>query len=143
MSAPEWEQMRKAGCVPSAGALFPEPPAKAKPIAESRWDDDQRRVVKLAQRVAKMTLALDIQVQIINSPKASTGADYEQARKLLRFNVGRLGKKWFSSPAEQILKLIIHELGHEFGGHISEAYYEGLASIGAKLALCDPRDLLA
>jgi len=73
---------------------------------------------------------------------APTSADYEQARKILRFNAARLGKGWFAGPAEDLLRLVIHELAHEFGGHISEAYYEGLSTLGAKLALCDPQDLL-
>ena len=56
----------------------------------------------------------------------------------MRFNAARLGKNWFSGPTEPIIQIIIHELGHEFGGHISEEYYEGLAKLGAKLALLEP-----
>ena len=96
----------------------------------------------LAKRVARLTLGIDIKVKIISSPDAPTSADYEQARKILRFNAARLGKGWFAGPAEDLLRLVIHELAHEFGGHISEAYYEGLSTLGAKLALCDPQDLL-
>jgi len=142
MSAAEWEQMRKAGCVPSASSLFPEPPASAKAIPSTKWTDAQKKVVALAKRVARLTLGIDIKTKIVSSPDAPTSADYEQARKILRFNVAQLGKEWFTGPTEDILQLIIHELGHEFGGHISEAYYEGLATLGAKLALCDPQDLL-
>lgn len=39
-------------------------------------------------------------------------------------------------------RLVIHELAHEFRGHIGEAYYEGLSTLGAKLALCDPQEIL-
>ena len=56
--------------------------------------------------------------------------------------MSRLGKRWFrrDNLPEQ-LRLIIHELGHEFGGHLEASYYNGLARIGAALALVDPREL--
>ena len=141
MNAGEWEQMRKAGCVPAVSALFPQPKMPEKTVPKSRWTPDQVNVAELARRIAILTLGLEINVQMIRSD-GSTVADYSDVKKLLRFNVTRLGKRWFAGAVETVIQLIVHELGHEFGNHISEAYYEGLSTIGAKLALCEPRDVL-
>ena len=52
-------------------------------------------------------------------------------------------KRWFrpDNLPEQ-LRLIIHEIGHQFGGHLDAAYYNGLARIGAALALAAPEAIL-
>jgi len=142
MSADEWAQMRKAGCVPAVSALFPQPKVPEQIIPKRQWTKAQKRAATLSRRIAELTLGISIRVQMIRSPGASTVADYSKEKKLLRFNAARLGRGWFNSPPEKIVQLIIHELGHEFGNHISEAYYEGLSRIGAKLALYDPQDLL-
>ncbi len=141
MSAAEWEQMRKAGCVPSASVLFPQPKAAEKPIPEKQWTEAQRKVADLTKRIARLTLGLGVTVKMFASD-GPTAADYARETKVLRFNAARLGKAWFSGPLEPVIQIVIHELGHEYGGHISEEYYEGLAKLGAKLALREPKEFL-
>ena len=141
MSAAEWEQMRKAGCVLPVSAIFPDSKAAEEVIPEERWTKAQKKVARLTQRIARLTLSLGITVKMFNSD-GPTAADYASETKVLRFNAARLGKGWFSGPMEPIIQVIIHELGHEYGGHITEAYYDGLARLGAKLALLDPGEFL-
>ena len=52
-------------------------------------------------------------------------------------NVGRLGRRWFDRPPAitwEIESLLIHELGHQRGDHLTEDYYEALCEIGARLS---------
>ena len=56
------------------------------------------------------------------------------AQRQLVFNLTVLGREWFRGPAEEIVDLVIHELGHEIeGNHLSEKYYRALTMIGGKL----------
>jgi hypothetical protein len=140
LSKAEWRAARTSGAIPSSSALFPTNYADYEDVPESDWTDEQRNVVALAKRVATLALGFDVTVGLIRS-KATTGADY--AARHMRFNVSRLGRGWFrpDNLSEQ-LRLIIHELGHQFGGHLDAAYYNGLARIGAALALAAPEAIL-
>ena len=137
MSAAEWEQMRKAEAVPSCSKLFPVVAGPADVVPDSELKDAHRMLAELAKRVAKLTQSNDITVEFIkmkNGPQAS----YDRRSKTLTFNLSRLrGGFWRVGPRPW-LRLIIHELGHQAGGHLDEAYYEELGGIGATLALLDP-----
>ncbi len=140
LSKAEWQTARTSGAIPSSSALFPTSYADYEDTPEPDWTDEQRNVVALAKRVAVLALGFDVTVGLIRS-KATTGADYAAGH--MRFNVSRLGNGWFrpDNLPEQ-LRLIIHELGHQFGGHLDAAYYNGLARIGAALALAAPEAIL-
>jgi len=141
MSKAEWEQMRKARAVPSTESLFQKPAEKAAQLPEKLWNADEKRVVKMAKRIAMLTLGVKIQVQIVESPNATMLADFNPDNMLLRFNMTKLGEEWFGlENIEDVIELIIHELGHHFGNHLTKEYYDGLARIGAKLALTHPQD---
>jgi hypothetical protein len=138
MSRGEWEQFRRAEAVPSATSLFPRLTVAARLVPGSRWTDDQRRVAELAKRVARLTLGINIKVHIIEAPEATTRADYDRDERLLRLNAAHLSDAWFAGPHEDVLALLVHEIGHEGGGHVDEGYYRCLCEIGAKLALTEP-----
>ena len=102
----------------------------------SDWTDGMKEVALLTRRTARLTIGRDVVVQMHRLPK---GTDADYCRGTVSFNVSRLGRVWFHKSNQQAqLRLIIHELGHRFGGHLDEAYYNGLAKIGAKLAVTHP-----
>jgi len=53
-----------------------------------------------------------------------------------------VGKKWFDQgPSEAVNDLLIHELSHEFGSHLTDEFDHALSRLGAKmvaLALAEP-----
>lgn len=54
----------------------------------------------------------------------------------MTFYVSNLGEDWFSDPLkENVINLIIHELGHYGGHHTEVGYHKTLTKIGAKLML--------
>jgi len=139
MSAAEWERMREAEAVPSTAQAFPTQFVESEPVPASEWTDAMRRLVGLTQRVARIGLGVEVAVRFIRSPRADVAATY--GGRCVTFNVSRLGSGFWASDEEQI-RLAAHEVAHEAGGHISEAYYECLARMAARLALAEPREVL-
>lgn len=132
-----WENIREAEALPSAVAVAGETlTADFEPIPAKEWTDDMRRVSRLAQAVADVGLNIPVCVRMIRS-KAGTGADY--AGRTIRFNVQRLGKSWFRPEClEDQIGLIVHEIAHEYGGHLEMGYQQAKDRIAARLALAPP-----
>ncbi len=59
---------------------------------------------------------------------------------MLVFNKSRLGADWFEQGiTEDVLRLRIQELGHEFSAdHLNAQYHEALCRIGARMFLLAP-----
>ena len=135
-----WGHVREAGAVPSSSAVFPTTVADAEDVLESKWTDDMRTLAEFTRRIARLTLNREVRVTFYRST-AGNSADYVLGS--VNYNLSRLSKAWLSGlNREQQLRLIIHELGHRFGGHLDGAYYKGLAKIGATLALLEPSEIL-
>ena len=139
MSAAEWERMREAEAVPSTAQAFSTRFVESEPVPASEWTDAMRRLSHMAQAVADVGLGIAVTVRFIRSPRADIAATY--GGRCVTFNVSRLGTSFWASDEEQI-RLAAHELAHEAGGHISEAYYECLTRMAARLALAEPREVL-
>lgn len=109
-------------------------------ISPEQWTDGMVRVADLTEFIAEACLGIEVNVQMIESPNASIQAQYGD--KTVSFNVSSLSSEWFAEVcSEDQIDLIIHELGHEAGGHLDMSYHEALTRIGARLALMDPREL--
>lgn len=133
--------MKGAEAIEASSQLFPKEFVSGKKIPERDWTSGMRRVAKLAEKVSKLALGFEVIVEMVNSPEASTAAQYGESGKIT-FNVANLGERWFEQETSKVLPLIIHELGHEYGSnHLGEDYYEGLCKIGAKLAMVLPAAL--
>ena len=103
-------------------------------IPESKWTDGMREVADFARRVAEKVLSRQIVVKFCSAPHHIAAASYGPTGELV-FNKLRLGAKWFEQGiTEDVLRLLIHEFGHQYSpDHLSADYHEALCRIGAKL----------
>lgn len=131
MSKEEWENIRKAGAIPSSTDLFGKGFAMATPCEPTT---EMEKVAVLAKKIAKRLLGIDLMVLFIKSLQASEGADF--GNNTLTFNVSRLGNKFFHTPVSQeTIDLICHELGHHAGHHTESKYHKLLTKMAGQLVM--------
>jgi len=147
LSREEWinvkgKRVEGAAIALPAGQLFPTHAPKTAPTdLVTDWTSGMNRVADFCRWLSEELWGEKAAVQFIDSPLASTLADFGSNR--IRFNVGRLGRAWFEGGVQtKVLDLIIHEFGHHYeSNHLDKRYYEALSSIGARavaLALEQP-----
>ena len=131
MSKEEWDNIRKAGAMPSSTDLFGKGTAPSTPCEPTA---QMEKVAILAKKIAKRLLHIDLTVRFIKSPQASECANF--GANTLTFNVSRLGNKFFSQTvSEETINLICHELGHYAGNHTEHAYHELLTKMAGQLTI--------
>lgn len=125
-------------------------------IAEATYPDptpEQKIVADFAIKIAKEFLDLNVKVSFYDSPRATVRADFNQATSEFRFNVAKFTEEeWvlvLYKPSgiqrggvdgrfrikQEMLDLIIHELGHSAGWHYEHAYHDCLTKLGSMLAI--------
>ncbi len=96
-----------------------------------------QRILDYAVVVARNALGVEITARCTNRPQSNAAATYSPDRRVMSFNVGRLGKNWFENPdPESVDALLVHELGHEVydvADHLDRHYYDGLCVVAAKM----------
>jgi hypothetical protein len=130
--------MRKFDLIPSTTELFGKTLVNAERVNPT---DDMIKVSKLAQYIAKQALGLTITTSFIHLPGNAPCATYGNGH--ITFNTAKLSKSWFGGinditnlpGIESILRLVIHEIGHEHGLHVEQSYHEALCRIGAYLTM--------
>jgi hypothetical protein len=145
MSAGAWTNARAAGAIQPAGKVTPGPKVwtgEDDPdaavfkdwIREDKWTDGMRTIAGFAQRVAEQVLSRRIVVKFCATAHHLGGASYSRSGELV-FNKLRLGGDWFEQGiTEDVVRLLIHEFGHEYSpDHLSAQYHEALCRIGAKM----------
>lgn len=139
MSREEWARMREADVIPASSTIFRRGVADGRTIPRNEWTPGMKRVEYLSQAVSRAAFNFSVRVVMVESPEATVSAQYGGRRIL--YNVAVLGQAWFDGPVKSILRLVIHELGHEeAGNHLSEDYYDCLCRIGAALAVVDSEE---
>jgi hypothetical protein len=140
LSSAAWSNIKHYEVLKPAGQVTPSPKVwdgegnpDAKPftdwIPESHWTVGMMDVAWFAKRLARATFG-DIEVRFCASAHHLAAASY--GGRILTFNKLRLGNAWFDQGITgHVIALVIHELGHEYGSHLSEDYYEGLCKVGA------------
>jgi hypothetical protein len=148
LSKDEWANVKRSGAALPAGKVTPSSkvlssPNGQPPIPNSQLTIKQRLVKWWTVEFALKTLDIDIAVKIIDLKTERHLAWY--GNKTLTFNLPKLGKSFFENfpnNIEDVIDLVIHELGHEYSSdHLSEEYYRALTMLGAKstmLALKEP-----
>lgn len=141
-SREQWEQIRRANAAPPSTAFFATPKPysddpnapTAEVIPEDQWTPGMRNIADYARELGWRTIKKTISIRFENRFGAIDAANYNAATAALCFNVGRLGYKWFDQGAcEAVDELLIHELAHQFGGHLTEEFDDGMARIGAMM----------
>ena len=141
-SALQWDNVRASGLVRPAGQVTPTPKPfspDGEPAVHVEPTSQMEAFAAWCRHLGRELLNAEIRVNFLERFNAI--AAYSPG--VLSFNVGRLGKNWFSGPlrAEQ-LDLVIHEFGHHFeSNHLSKRYNDALTRLGAAttmLALASP-----
>lgn len=146
-----WENIKRAGAARPAGHLFPSPKVysddpdapTAEVVPEDQWTPGMKNIAEYATELGKVVLGADVRLRVRfeRRPGAVDAANYARGGRLC-FNVGNLPLAWFDSgPSRPVNDLLIHELAHEYGTHLTKEFDDGLSRIGAamtKLALDEP-----
>jgi hypothetical protein len=132
MSKEEWENIRRAEAISSSTDLFGK-----KGVAD--WEHypptpEMEKVAALAKKIAKRVLGINLKVKFVKSPDTYEAADF--GYNTLTFNVSKLGKKFFDRiVSEEIIELILHELGHHAGHHTEMSYHKLLTRMAGQLVM--------
>jgi len=132
MSKEEWENIRRAEAIKSSTDLFGK-----KGVAD--WEHypptpEMEKVAALAKKIAKRVLGINLKVKFVKSPDTYEAADF--GYNTLTFNVSKLGKKFFDEiVSEEIIDLILHELGHSAGSHTEMSYHKLLTRMAGQLVM--------
>ena len=138
LSGAAWANVKAAGAVLPAGQVLPTPnpfSPNGQPMLEAKMTDGIRAVRDYTKKFALVTCGINISVDFRVAMTGQFGACYGQ--RMLTFNVGRLGYKWFDLQNNRLAidELIIHELGHEYcQSHLDKAFNDALCRIGAHYA---------
>ena len=136
MNKEEWGVIKENKLLISTSTMFKTGIAEGKVATP---DKDMKRIADFSVRVAKEFLGLNISASFYNSPGATVKADFELKGNKLRFNIAHFRpEEWMSENGnvkQQMLDLIIHELGHSRGNHYEQSYHECITELGSKLTL--------
>ena len=140
LNGQEWRKAKEAGAIQPAGKLCPtakpyslDPDAKPVDLVPAEeWTEGMKRIAAYAVFLGRELMDVAVNVSIVRTTN-NFAACYGTGR--LDFNLVRLGRRWFDQGVnEEVDQLLIHEFGHQYSGdHLSEAYYEALCRLGARL----------
>lgn len=129
LSKEEWSNIRNAEAIKSSSDIFGHGLASSEPY---QADENMLAVAKLAKKIAKKCLNIDIHVSFAKWD----GVSAQYGDKCLSFNVKSLGKTFFDPPlSSRTLDIILHELGHEHGNHTEKTYHEAITKMASELIL--------
>lgn len=150
LSKGQWDNAREAEAIKPAGQITPSPKpysADGDPlilIPEAEWTPAMNKVVKFIQTVGSRIAGQEVNVQIANDPGLKTSATCGPDANMV-LNKQHLWNKWFEvfpSNMENVVSLMIHELGHIYSSdHLSSRYHEALTMLAGRitvLALNEP-----
>jgi len=138
MSAEEWAKVKEFDILQSTSEMFRTGIAEGRFVYKDDLTPAQFACGELAKRIAKEFLNIELKVSYYVSPDATVIADYLDGH--LRFNTSHIVTAMWQPVygghvCEQMLDLIIHELGHSAGMHYEHAYHERITMLGAKCTL--------
>lgn len=133
MSKEEWIKMKQHANLVSSTSLFGKTP---KAVDYMVLENYQYPVINLVKKIAKDYSNYDLTVQIYSDASISARASF--GANNLSFNLAHLTKDMFLPDSdgyinEEMLDLLIHELGHKDGNHTEHSYHEYLTGIAAWL----------
>lgn len=143
MSSATWANVRAADAVPPSSQLFGTKDVERTTVPEKKWTKDMRTVAEVTKRIAEETGCHHVTVQFFRS-RSTRAAEYSSAPpRTVAFNLQVLGGNWcHPSNLDQHVRLIVHELAHEAGGHLDAGYIRRLSEIASELFRLDRRKVL-
>ncbi|MFA5311745.1 MAG: hypothetical protein WC375_00335 [Methanomassiliicoccales archaeon] len=148
MSVGEWVNARKIGFAPPSGQVTPSPKPfspNGEPlnlISPDKWTLSMKSLVSRFKYWAK---AIDVPLHTVNITDDIGWKFFGcYGDGQLCINRARLGSEFFDDypgNLQKVLEFFIHEMGHYYGSHLSDEYYDGLCTIGAKLVVITVKDL--
>lgn len=136
MSKEEWGVIKQDGLLVSTSSMFKTGIAEGKFVTPN---EKQKKIADFSIKIALEILKLNIKVSFYDSPDATVRADFNSESNQLRFNVAHIGLEMWKLEnniiRQEMLDLIIHELGHSQGWHYEHSYHDCLTELGSKLTL--------
>ncbi len=136
MSKEEWQIIKNNNLLISSSSMFKTKIVNGKAIVPN---EKQNKISDFIIKIAKEILNLNIKVSFYDSPEATVRADYTRESSQLRFNVARINSNSWdldnNTIKQEMLDLIIHELGHSKGYHYEHSYHDCLTELGSKLII--------
>jgi hypothetical protein len=141
--ADTWKALKAANAIQSANQLRPKHYVDAIRFPEEQITPAMQQFRRFAELVCQLTLNKSIASwQWTNNPTASNAASCGpegEAAIRLAFNVGALGREWFSeepATSQRNIDLLIHELGHHAGAlDCTREHANEMTAIASKLAV--------
>ena len=93
-------------------------------------------LVMMAGGFAETCAGLKVTVSFVSEPGIPFLAAYNKTGKkegLIIFNLAKLDDEFWDKKARQ-LEVIVHELGHHWGGHLDHTYHEAICRIAGNAA---------
>lgn len=141
MSRDAWRNAREASAILPAGQVTPSPkpydPNGLPMKLLKELTPEMERVKLYSHKLAYLLLGSNIHITFANDPGWFPLATYGPGQ--LVFNVGKLGRSWFSLvnlpvDRQRINELLIHEFAHHYvSDHLSSEYYDMLCKLGAQM----------
>jgi hypothetical protein len=143
----EWSYIKQDSLLVSTSTMFKTGVADGRMVPRSEWTEEQVLIAGLVIKIAKEMLRINCRVTMYDSPDATVKADYNRSTGELRFNVAHFNRSEWElegfpygmTVKEEMLDLIIHELGHSAGWHYEHSYHECITKLAAK---CTKKALL-
>jgi hypothetical protein len=141
-TADAWEKIREARAALPAGQVTPSPKPfhpDGDPLAlvpSDEWSKEMIRFASFTRAFAARVVDLQFMVDVQFTRDKGWKFNAAYSRKGLSsgriiFNLGLLGDSFLRDSREQV-ELLLHELGHHFGGHLESRYHEALTQMAAR-----------
>jgi len=144
LSKEQWAQAKGHGLIQPAGHFTPGDserifsPGGKPPRVITALNGNMAEVAEFSKKLATTLLGVPLDVVFVSEPTVPYSASYGKGeRRVLSFNVGRLGRMWFETKfsLRALLDLLVHEFAHEYASdHLSAAFHEACCDVGARLA---------
>lgn len=139
LSSDVWLNVRRFVAALPAGQVTPSPKPYSpdgdpeKVIPRKDWKPEYELYYEWVRKLGVLLLGSPVETRFVREPNVSWRATF--GGLLMALNVSKLGPLWWSEQ-EEMLSLVLHELGHHYSGdHLSSDYHRAICDLGARLAI--------
>ena len=140
MSRDEWRNVRAAEAIKPAGQVEPtykpynNSGAPAEFVPEEEWTAGMRNISEYIHKLGWRVLGKSILVRY-ETGRAKDPFTANYGDRTFTWNFDKIGRRDFDTRRknEWLNSVIIHELAHDFGSHLTEEFDDAMSAIGAKM----------